>query len=120
MSFENNIFSLSESELIDSKSNNIELFQQLIKTDNVLIERIISTGQTTPTNEWYDQERDEFVALLQGEAELLMEEKVNDTIELKTIQLKQGSFLNIPKHVRHRVEKTSVDPPCIWLAFHYK
>ncbi|NEO21553.1 MAG: cupin, partial [Moorea sp. SIO4A5] len=34
-----------------------ELFEPLISTDNLLIERIISTGQTTPTGEWYDQDQ---------------------------------------------------------------
>ncbi len=34
-----------------------ELFETLASADNILIERIISTGQTTPPGEWYDQDR---------------------------------------------------------------
>jgi cupin 2 domain-containing protein len=32
--------------------------------------------------------------------------------------LKAGDYLLIPAHCRHRVEYTSADPPCIWLAIH--
>jgi cupin 2 domain-containing protein len=47
-----------------------ELFEPLLSNENISIERIISTGQVTPKGEWYDQERDEWVILLQGEASL--------------------------------------------------
>ncbi|MFK7907223.1 MAG: hypothetical protein AB8B69_18950, partial [Chitinophagales bacterium] len=45
-----------------------EFFQPLLQNKNkdVLIERIISTGQITPENEWYEQAKDEWVVLLQG------------------------------------------------------
>ena len=32
-----------------------ELFETLIKTDNVHIERIVSKGHTSPKEGWYDQ-----------------------------------------------------------------
>ena len=51
----NNIFDLPSS-LPDK-----ELFESLVTNDNILIERIISTGQTTPPGEWYDQDKDEWV-----------------------------------------------------------
>ncbi len=86
-----------------------ELFESLIETDRLKIERIISTGQTTPPGEWYDQERDEWVMLLQGEAKLAYE---NDRI----VTLKAGDYLLIRAHQKHRVEYTSSNPPCIWLA----
>ena len=44
-----------------------ELTTVLAEKSNVRIERIVSTGQTS---EWYNQEETEFVALLQGSAEL--------------------------------------------------
>lgn len=47
-----------------------EWFEPLVSSEQVLIERIISTGQTTPVGEWYNQERDEWVILLQGNATL--------------------------------------------------
>ena len=45
-----NIFNLP------SQLPNEEKFETLISSHSVLIERIISTGQTTPTGEWYDQQ----------------------------------------------------------------
>lgn len=101
----NNIFNLPPS-LPDK-----ELFESLVTNDNILIERIISTGQTTPPGEWYDQDRDEWVILLQGEAVLSYEDK-------ERIKLTAGDYLFIPAHQKHRVEYTSSEPPCIWLAVH--
>ena len=40
---------------------NLEIFEKIISTEKIKIERIISTGQTTPSGEWYDQETDEWV-----------------------------------------------------------
>ena len=86
-----------------------EVFDDLITTDEVKIERIISNGQTTPDGEWYDQDLDEWVALIQGEAALEYE---NGDVR----RLVAGDHLLIPAHVRHRVVFTSNDPPCIWIA----
>lgn len=47
-----------------------ECFEPLVSSEQVLIKRIISTGQTTPVGEWYNQERDKWVILLQGNATL--------------------------------------------------
>ncbi len=90
-----------------------ELLESLVEKDHVLIERIISTGQTTPSGEWYDQERDEWVILLQGEAILSYADGTQ-------VQLKAGDYLFIPAHQKHRVEYTSYNPACIWLAIHLK
>ena len=79
----------------------------------ILIERIISAGQSSPPGFWYEQERDEWVVLLQGESELLWEEG-------RKLTLKAGDWVLLPAGERHRVEKTSTDPPCIWLAVHGK
>lgn len=88
-----------------------ELFESLCETEQISIERIISTGQTTPPNQWYDQPRDEWVLLLQGEAQLMYEDG-------STIDLKAGDYLLIPAHQKHRVSYTSSEPACIWLAIH--
>lgn len=88
-----------------------ELFEALVPDRGVLIERIVSTGQTTPDGVWYDQDRDEWVALLQGEAAIACEDGTS-------IDLRPGDCLLIPAHTRHRVTRTSADPPCIWLAVH--
>jgi cupin 2 domain-containing protein len=88
-----------------------ELFESLLSSENLLIERIISTGQTTPTGQWYDQDKDEWVILLQGEAELSYENG-------SRIMLKKGDYVLLGAHQKHRVEYTSANPPCIWLAIH--
>ncbi len=88
-----------------------EYFEPLVSGDNVLIERIISTGQITPVGEWYNQDRDEWVILLQGDATL-------GYFDGSSIQLKAGDYVFIPAHQKHRVEYTSSEPPCIWLAVH--
>lgn len=101
----NNIFQLAD------KLPNQEIFEQIISNDKILIERIISTGQITPAGQWYDQEKDEWVILLQGEAILSYFDGSN-------ITLKSGDYVFIPAHQKHRVEYTSIEPPCIWLAIH--
>lgn len=90
-----------------------ELFEALVSTEELLIERIISTGQSTSEGEWYDQARDEWVILLQGTARLIYEDGTS-------ISLKKGDYLLIKAHQRHRVDYTSSQPPCVWLAVHYK
>lgn len=88
-----------------------EQFEAIVQNQSLLIERIISAGQTTPEGEWYDQERDEWVILLQGEATL-------SYADGSQIQLQAGDYLLIAAHQKHRVEYTSSNPPCIWLAVH--
>ncbi len=100
-----NIFNLP-SELPDS-----ELLEPLVTGNDTLIERIVSTGQTTPPGQWYDQNRDEWVVLLQGKAIVSYEDG-------SQVKLKRGDYLLIPARTKHRVDYTSVDPPCIWLAIH--
>jgi len=88
-----------------------ELVEQLIADHGVAIERIISCGHSSPAGFWYNQERDEWVALLQGEAEIAWKDGQREV-------LKAGEWLFIPAGEEHRVEKTSENPPCIWLAVH--
>lgn len=88
-----------------------ELFFELHKDGNCLIEKIISTGQTTKDGIWLEGKKDEFVVLLQGESELVFEDGGN-------IKLNKGDFLLIPAGKKHRVNSTSVEPKCIWLAIH--
>lgn len=88
-----------------------ELFERLAGGDGVLVERIVSAGQATPAGEWLQQERDEWVALLQGEAELSLADGTR-------VVLAPGDHLLLAAGLRHRVERTSAEPPCIWLAVH--
>ncbi len=91
----------------------VELLERLAGGDDVLVERIVSTGQSTAPGEWIEQERDEWVVLLEGDAELAFADG-------GTVVLERGDHTIIPAGVRHRVERTSVEPPCIWLAVHAK
>lgn len=86
-----------------------ELIESLLEQDGILIERIVSTGQVTPPGEWYDQEQNEWLIVLQGEGELSYEDN-------SRIKLTVGDYLLIPAHQKHRVEYTSTEPPCIWLT----
>ena len=89
----------------------VELLERVAGGDGVLVERIVSTGQSTPPGEWLEQDRDEWVVLLQGHAELSL---AGGT----PIVLDPGDDALIPAGTRHRVERTSSEPPCIWLAVH--
>ena len=90
-----------------------EEVRTLVAGAGVTIERILSMGQATPPGEWYDQERDEFVVVLEGSAGLLFED------EAAPRTMRRGDWVCIPAHVRHRVEWTDADQPTIWLAVHY-
>ena len=48
-----------------------ERFECLFNRENIKLERIISKGHSTPAGHWYDQDDDEWVMLLQGQAILL-------------------------------------------------
>ena len=89
-----------------------EQVERLVDGPNVRIERIVSTGQTSPPGFWYDQPDDEFVVLISGAARLRFEK---DDIAL---DLRPGDWVEIPAHVRHRVECTQAEPPTVWLAVH--
>ena len=89
-----------------------ERFDTLRERPGVRIERIVSTGQSSPPGFWYDQPGDEFVVLLSGAARLRFE--TDDVV----VDLGPGDWLEIPAHARHRVEATQAEPPTVWLAVH--
>ncbi len=89
-----------------------EQFIDLLKHQNVRIERIVSNGQCSPVGFWYEQEENEFVLLLKGEAILEFEDR--------EVTLKEGDFINIPSYEKHRVKSTLENSATIWLAVFYK
>lgn len=105
--YKNNIFEISET----IQRSEDEVFETLFYGNNIRVERIISTGQTTPEDQWYDQDTDEWVVLLQGEARLSFENE-------EDIFLRKGDYVLISARKRHKVSYTSTDPACIWLAIH--
>jgi cupin 2 domain-containing protein len=89
-----------------------ELLENLVDAGNVRIERIVSRGHVTPAGEWYDQDENEWVVLLDGAARLSFEDG-------REVSMAPGDWLDIPAHARHRVSWT--DPECatVWLAVFY-
>jgi len=85
----------------------------LLASPNVRIERIVSYGHSSPPDFWYDQDRPEWVIVLQGSAGLQFEG------ETQPRTLKAGDHIDIPAHTRHRVDWTDAAQPTIWLAVHY-
>jgi len=90
-----------------------EQFRELLTRPGLKIERIVSTGQNSPEGFWYDQPQDEWVLLVEGEAELEL------AGESTPRHLKPGDFLYLPAGLRHRVSRTAKDKTTIWLAIHY-
>jgi len=90
-----------------------EVTERIISNANVRIERIISRGQSSPENFWYDQEENEWVILIKGRARLSFYD------ENKIVVLNEGDYLDIPAHKKHRVEWTDPDKETIWLAVFY-
>ena len=98
---------------IPRSTGNNEQFSNLLSRPGLRIERIVSTGQCSPPDFWYDQPEGEWVVLLQGAARLRFE----DTPQALT--LVPGDFVDIAPHRRHRVDWTDPDQPTVWLAVHY-
>ncbi len=90
-----------------------EQFYELLQHPGLKIERIVSTGQASPPDFWYDQPGGEWVMLLQGEAQL----RFADEPEARS--LKAGDFIEITPHRQHRVDWTPAGEITIWLAVHY-
>lgn len=106
-----NIFELS---FIPQKSQ--EEIETLVETGSVengkgmRLERILSFYAKTPEGVWYDQNWEEWVMVIRGNATLEFDNG-------KEIDIYQGNYLTIHAHERHRVSRTSAD--CVWLALHF-
>ena len=101
-----NIYKISKNLSYDA-----EVFENILCRNNIVIEKIISSGQKTPDKKWLQQDKDEWVILLQGSSELSFENG-------RSVTLKSGDYIFIPSNLKHRVERTSSEPVCIWLAVH--
>ena len=89
-----------------------EVFDELFSRDGVRIERIVSNGQSSPPDFWFDQPHHEWVIVLQGEARL----EIAGQPQLHSMQ--PGDYLHLPPHCRHRVDWTTPDQATVWLAVH--
>jgi len=99
---------------IPDNSSGEEIFEDILKKDNLewfRLERIISFGNRSPEEGWYDQQWNEWVMVVKGEA--VLEFETGASTELIT-----GDHIFIEKNVKHKVSYTSDD--CVWLALHFK
>jgi cupin 2 domain-containing protein len=90
-----------------------EMFTRLLERPGLRIERIVSTGQASPDNFWYDQPDTEWVLLLRGSAALRFADEPAARI------LSPGDHIEIAPHRRHRVDSTSPTETTVWLAVHF-
>jgi len=99
-----NIFDSIPSELTD------ELFTTIHRTKQFCIKRIVSQGHCSAEGFWYDQNEHEWVIVLEGNAAIQFEG------DPQLVELRRGSYLNIPAHIRHRIVRTSPTERTVWLA----
>jgi cupin 2 domain-containing protein len=90
-----------------------ELIETIAESDGCRIERIVSTGQSSPDGFWYDCGDVEWVVVLCGEAKLRFEGNSQPR------HLRAGDHVTIAPHRRHRVEWTTPDEPTVWLAVYF-
>ena len=81
-----------------------------MRTGKAKLERIVSNGEASEPGFWYDQDDDEWCALIKGQACLKFEGG-------GSVELSEGDALTIPAHCKHRVASVSQD--AVWLALHY-
>lgn len=89
-----------------------ELFEDIVSSQNIKIERIVSDGHTSPKFGWHESDKNEWVIVLQGEAILTYEEGDDVTLNV-------GDYVNIPALKKHKVSFTSKSQKTIWLAIYY-
>ena len=94
--------------IVDKEEEN---FFEIFKNETIKIEKIVSNGQISPENFWYEQEKSEFILLLEGFAIL--------EFENREVELKKGDCINIKAKQKHRVKFTILDEPTIWFAVFY-
>jgi cupin 2 domain-containing protein len=88
-----------------------ETFHPLIQNPAFRLEHIVSHGQPSPPDFWYDQPEDEWVLLLRGTATLNLAGE-------GPVAMNGGDSLVIGAHRKHRVEQVSED--AVWVALHFK
>ena len=86
-----------------------ERFETLARSGGGRVERIVSHGQASPPGFWHEQDEDEFVLLVSGEAELGFDDG-------KRLTLTPGAWAWLPAGCRHRVERTAAGTDTVWLA----
>ena len=89
-----------------------ELMENLVVSNSIRIERILSQGHSSPKQGWYDQKENEWVTVLKG----------HGTIEFESgriCTLTEGDCMEIKAHEKHKVLSTAPDKVTVWLAVFY-
>jgi len=86
-----------------------EVFEEIVNSGPVRIERIISHGHSSPETGWYQQDENEWVIVLSGTGTLRLDNG-------EDITLGPGDYHLIPAQQPHKVIQTAADEPTIWLA----
>lgn len=89
-----------------------EVFTKLLQRADLRIERIVSHGQASAPDFWYDSPEDEWVVLLCGGAAVWIDGEAAPRV------LGVGDWLHLPAHCRHRVHWTDPAQRTVWLAVH--
>ncbi|MDN3612477.1 cupin domain-containing protein [Vibrio ostreicida] len=89
-----------------------EVVDDLLTGSQFRVERIVSKGQQSPADFWYEQAEHEWVVVLKGHARL-------QYTHGEEVELKAGDTLNIPAYTKHRVSYTDKEVETIWLAIFY-
>ena len=90
-----------------------EVFEEVVRSSTVRIERIVSKGHSSPDTGWYDQDENEWVMVIEGKASL-------EFGDGSKCDLLAGDYINIPAHVKHKVAWTDPNEITVWLAIFYK
>ena len=95
------------------KDLGLEVFEDIVRSPAVRIERIVSKGHSSPDVGWYDQGESEWVMVVEGKASLSFEDGAE-------YDLCAGDYIEIPAHVKHKVAWTDPNEVTVWLAVFYK
>lgn len=90
-----------------------ETFESLVSREGVRLERIVSTGQSTPPGVWYEQDEHEWVLVMEGAARLEFGDGT-------TRELSAGDALLLPARCKHRVDWTDPGASTVWLAVFFR
>jgi cupin 2 domain-containing protein len=88
-----------------------EFFETLQESSKIKIERIVSKGNSDNVDFWYQQEKDEWVILIQGFAKIEFEDG-------EILEMLAGEHVFIPRDKKHKIIETSTQPECIWIGVH--
>ncbi|NMB81854.1 MAG: cupin domain-containing protein [Ignavibacteria bacterium] len=89
-----------------------EFLEVLFQNNFLKMERIVSEGHSSPKNFWYDQDKNEFVLLLSGNAIISFEDG-------NSIELFPGDYFIIPAHKKHRVDYTDPNEKNVWFTLFF-